>query len=197
MRSAVLSYLGWLAFVGAALILAFSDRVPVIPGYVRPANLFHYFVYAELFYVLVLWPPSIPRSVSVRAPILQVVLMILFVLPFALLCRNVPEIGLRTLFLGQLLVIATASFVAVLFSRGWKIAPWYYLGFWIAAAGIPFAYYLALEFYGASPGFLAVLSPFWAASQLESGSTAWVLCSLLGGGTVALILATYPRMAKT
>ncbi len=206
LQRAIVVYLTWLGFIGGALALILSDFAPIISSYVRPENLFHFLLYSELFFILVLWPLFIPkvlqeerenppasaRSGEVHILLLQVVFLFVLVLPLAFLCQNISNLGLWTFFKGQLQAAVLASFVAALFAlatdRKWRVTPAYYLGLFVSAAGLPFLYYLVLEFAGASLGFLAVLSPFWAASRVEAGSSALVQSLIFGAAATGLLL---------
>ncbi|MBI2900741.1 MAG: hypothetical protein HYY17_11205 [Planctomycetes bacterium] len=133
-----------------------------------------------------------PCQGQVHILMLQVVLLFVFVLPLAFICQNISNLGLWTFFKGQLQVAVLACFVAALFSlaadRKWRAAPAYYLGFFLSCAGLPFLYYLVLEFTGAPLGFLGIFSPFWAASRLDAEPTALIQCAIFGAAAVGLLL---------
>lgn len=196
LQRTILVYLSWLAFVSVGLVAVLADVLPFVPAYVRPDNLFHFLVEAELFFVLVLWPLFIPKILAEETDakanilLLQVVVLFVFVLPLAFLCQSISNLDLWTFFKGQLQVAVLASFIAALFTfaaaKKWKIGPAYYLGFFVLSAGLPFLYYLLYEYANASPGFLAAFSPFWAASRLDA--TVVVQCAVFGAVTVALLL---------
>lgn len=197
----IVVYLAWLGFIGAALGVVLSDAAPAVSAYVRPDNLFHFLLYSELFFVLVVWPLFIPKVLQedreaprseVHVLLLQVVLLFVFVLPLAFVCQTIANLTLWTFFKGQLQVAVFASFVAALYAlgteRNWRLSPYYYLGMFLSAAGLPFLYYLVLEFTGASPGFLAIGSPFWAASRLDESPHALIQCAIFGSAAVGLLL---------
>ncbi|MDP6959788.1 MAG: hypothetical protein QF645_13365, partial [Planctomycetota bacterium] len=60
--------------------------------------------------------------------------------------------------------------------------------FFVVSVGFPFIAFLSWDKYGTSLGFLESLSPFWAASSIEVGSTPLVQSAIYGAATVGLIL---------
>jgi hypothetical protein len=196
LQRTILVYLSWLAFISVGLVTVLADVLPFVPSYVRPENLFFFLVHSELFFVLVLWPLFIPKILSEEPDakanilLLQVVVLFVFVLPLAFLCQSISNLDLWTFFKGQLQVAVLASFVAALFSfahaKRWAISPAYYLGFFVLSAGLPFVSYLLFDFHGSAAGFLAWVSPFWAASRLDTSVI--VQCCVFGAATIGLLL---------
>ncbi len=207
-------YLVWLSFISGALLLALGDVLPFHLAFITPENAFTCLIEAELFFVLVLWPffiprlllpriemPKIPTGVGGEGHLLVLQICVLFVvaMPAGFLCQNLANVGPREFAMGHLLVATAACFVAALWwvgsERGVRPAPWYFLGFFVASALLPFAHYLALEFAGASLGFLSAVSPFWAAGELEQ-STPMVASTIFGVVAVALFGAA-PFLRKS
>ncbi|MBI2931970.1 MAG: hypothetical protein HYY16_09985 [Planctomycetes bacterium] len=183
---AIVLYLLWLGFISAALLCATGNVLPFGLGFISPEDAFTCLIEAELFFVLVIWPffipgllvrkVSIPSGVSGHAHLLVLQVCVLFVvaLPVAFLCQNLADVGARVFFSGHLLVATAACFVAALFGVGAerknRVAPWYFLGFFVASAFVPFVHYVAVEFAGQSLRFLAAVSPFWGAAELDGGA---------------------------
>ncbi len=209
LHQTIVLYLSWLAMITGAMLITLEGWVPFTSIMVNPADSFQYLIYAQLFFVLVLWPNFIPRILaedavrpmekdaspqagSVNVLFLQVVVLSIFMLPVAMICLNLSTLGFWIFFKGQLLVIVMAAFVAALFAAGverkWKMRTLYYCAFFVVSVGFPFAAFLSWDAFGTSLGFLAALSPFWAASHLESGSTPLVQSAIYGAGTVGLLL---------
>ncbi len=209
LHQTIVLYLSWLAVITGAMLIALAGAIPFTSFLITPADTFQYLIYTQLFFVLVIWPGFIPKILaeesarpigdhaplqagSVNVLLLQVVALSLFVLPIAMICMNVSTLDFATFFKGQLLVIVMASFVAALFALGverkWKMRAWYYAAFFVASAGFPFAAFVAWDAFGTSLQFLASLSPFWAASHINSGSTPLVQSAIYGGATIGLLL---------
>jgi hypothetical protein len=100
----------------------------------------------------------------------QIAVMLVVALPLALVGRNLSQIGAGEFFRAQLLVGAIACFVTVLLDRpaGDGIRRWYFLGFFVVSALFPLAAFLSGELGGGGLGFLAAVSPFWAAAQFKT-----------------------------
>jgi hypothetical protein len=197
-------YLVWLSFISGVLLLALGDVVPMRLAFITPESAFTCLIEAELFFVLVIWPFFIPKLLVPRAPMpsiptgvggeghllaLQICVLFVVAMPVGFLCQNLANVSAREFAIGHLLVATAAGFVAALWwagsERGVRMAPWYFLGFFVASAMLPFVHYLAIEHAGASLGFLSAVSPFWAAAELGSGTP--IVASVLFG-TVALAL---------
>jgi hypothetical protein len=186
--------------------------LPFRIGSVRPEDVFTCLIEAELFFVLVVWPFFIHRlvvpKVEIEAPtgvggeahllVLQVVVLFVVALPIAFLCQNLANVGAREFFSGHLLVATAACLVAAIFGMGSerhvKTAPWYFLGFFVLSALVPFLQYLALEYGGGSLRYLSVVSPFWGAAQLD-GDVPLVSSAIFGVAALALFAAS-PFMRK-
>src|SRR5262249_30372937 len=156
-----LLYLTWLGVISSMLILSLADVLPFKVSFVRPDNLFVCMTECQVFFVLLVWPlfiPSItreepdpdPQAGAVHLLLLQISVLLVFALPLALICSNVANVSALTFLRGQALVAALAAFVSVLYAvtmeRKWRVGPWYFLGMFLASAGLPFAAYLARDF---------------------------------------------------
>ena len=209
LHETIVLYLSWLAFITGAMLIALAGDFPFVSLLITPGDSFQYLLYAQLFFVLVMWPKFIPKILaedakhpklqegslqagSVSLLLIQVVVLSVFMLPVAMICLNISTLDFWTFFKGQLLVIVMASFVASLFAVGverkWKMRTWYYFFFFVVSAGFPFLAYFSWDMYGTSLGFLESLSPFWAASTIEVGSTPLIQSAIYGAATVGLIL---------
>lgn len=219
LHETIVLYLTWLAFITGALLIALAGDFPFSSYLISPGDTFQYLLYAQLFFVLVMWPKFIPKILaedskrvipsegslqagSVSLLLIQVVVLSVFMLPVAMICLNISTLGFWTFFKGQLLVVVMASFVAALFAAGierkWSMRAWYYFFFFIVSAGFPFVSYLSWDMYGTSLGFLESLSPFWAASSIEVGSTPLIQSAIYGAATVGLILGpAFLRRSKS
>ncbi len=197
-------YVVWLSFISVVLLAALGNVLPFQAAFVTPENVFTCLIEAELFFVLVIWPFFVPRLLvpKVELPtgvggeahllVLQVCVLFVVAMPIAFLCQNLAQVGAREFFNGHLLVATAACFVAALFGaareRQTRMAPWYFLGFFVLSAMLPFAHYLAVEFAGGSLRFLSAVSPFWGAAQLD-GAMPLVSAGIFGFGAMALFMA--------
>ena len=177
-------YLAWMGLTCGTLLAGIGGMLPFGLGAMGPDAAFLGLIEAELFFVTVVWPFFMPRlllpeataAVRTAGPggephllILQVGVMLVVALPLALVSRNLSQIGAGEFFRAQLLVGSIACFVTVLLDRpaGSRIRNWYFLGFFAASALFPFLGFLAGE-RGQGMGFLAAVSPFWAAAQFKA-----------------------------
>jgi len=177
-------YLAWMGLTCGTLLAGIGGMLPFGLGAMGPDAAFLGLIEAELFFVTVVWPFFMPRlllpeataAVRTAGPggephllILQVGVMLVVALPLALVSRNLSQIGAGEFFRAQLLVGSIACFVTVLLDRpaGSRIRIWYFLGFFAASALFPFLGFLAGE-RGQGMGFLAAVSPFWAAAQFKA-----------------------------
>jgi hypothetical protein len=186
---AVALYLAWVGLTCGVLVAAIQGVLPFRLGAVGPDAVFLALVEAEIFFVTVVWPFFMPRLILPKAGveavrtagpgaephlmILQVGVLLVVALPLALVSQNLSEISVGQFFQGHLQVAALACFVTVLLAvlGEARVRPWYFLGFFTVSALFPFLEFLSAET-GGSPrlGFLAAVSPFWGAAQLQSGA---------------------------
>ncbi|HEU4335231.1 MAG TPA: hypothetical protein VFT32_12110 [Candidatus Eisenbacteria bacterium] len=179
-------YLAWMGLTCAALLAGIGGMLPFGIGSLGPDAAFLGLIEAELFFVTVVWPFFMPKLILPQAAaatkivgpggephllILQVGVMLGVAMPLALVSRNLSQIGTGEFFKAQLLVGAIACFVTALLDRpeARRVRTWYFLGFFALSALAPFVAFLAGEMgAGGGAGFLAAVSPFWAAAQFRS-----------------------------
>ncbi|HTF55952.1 MAG TPA: hypothetical protein VK661_01675 [Planctomycetota bacterium] len=206
-------YLAWTGLTCGALLVAIGGMLPFGLSSMGPDGIFLCLMEVELFFVTVLWPffmprllrPAVEGAIKTAGPgaeshllILQVGVLLVVALPLALVTQDLSQITVGQFFRGHLLVGAIACFVTALVGQlGWaRTRPWYFLAFFTFSALFPFLGFLSGEVGGGSRlEFLAVLSPFWAAAQLQPGaSISWApgaQAAVFGLLAVAL-LATGP-----
>ena len=203
LHKAIPLYLSWLGLLTGALIICLSDSLPFTFTFVEPGNLFATLVQCQVFFVVLVWPFFIPGIVgevagkrdgerSVHMMLLQVAVLSVFAFPLALMCANVSDTDIVSFIRGHALVLALASFVAVLFTvgveRGWRrLGPLYFMGAFGISAGIPFLAFLLGDLAQTDMSVLSTVSPFWGASEIGETSSL-VQAMLYGILAVAMLL---------
>jgi len=204
-------YLAWMGLTCGTLLAGIGGMLPFGLGAIGPEAAFLGLIEAELFFVTVVWPFFMPRlllpeaaaAVRTAGPggephllILQIGVMFVVALPLALVSQNLSQIEAGEFFRAQVLVGAIACFVTVLLDRpaAARIRSWYFLGFFTVSALFPFLGFLSGEVErGQGLGFLAAVSPFWAASQFRSeAALSWapgVQAAIFGVLAMALLVA--------
>lgn len=168
LRKATPLALGWLAWLAGASVLLLSESLPFRLAFVRPETLFGALVQAQLFFVVLLWPISLPAGAP-EAALARVAALLALSLPLLLVGANVSDAGAGILLLSQFLVAAHAAFTAGLYAfAGVRAGPWYYLGAFAASALLPLAAFLSHEFDGPDLSPLAWVSPFWGARGIAA-----------------------------
>jgi hypothetical protein len=206
-QKTVLLYLYWLGFLGAVLVVLLADILPFRPAFVSPENLFLCLIEAELFFVLVIWPPFVTTLLRPEEPgvsrmrcslglLLQACLLLLLALPLALVCGGISHADAGLFLRGHLLVAVLAVFVAALFPLAHRlrrrIQVWYYLGFFLLSAALPFLYFVIRERRQTGPEFLAFFSPFWAALRPDAS----LVLSAIFAAAAAVLIAVIARTGR-
>ena len=204
-------YLAWTGVACGTLLAGIGGMLPFGLGSIGPDAAFVGLIEAELFFVTIVWPFFMPRlilpagagAVRTAGPggeqhllLLQVGILLIVALPLALVGQNLSEIGAGDFLRAQLLVGAIAAFVTLLLDgpSGSRTRSWYFLGCFVASALFPFLGFLSGELgRGTGLGFLAAVSPFWAAAQLRDGAPlSWapgVQAAIFGVLALALVAA--------
>ncbi|MDP6957246.1 MAG: hypothetical protein QF645_00390 [Planctomycetota bacterium] len=106
LHETIVLYLSWLAFITGAMLIALAGDFPFTSLLITPGDSFQYLLYAQLFFVLVMWPKFIPKILaedskrpalqegsfqtgSVSLLLIQVVVLSVFMLPVAMICLNI------------------------------------------------------------------------------------------------------------
>jgi|GEM_PF-2603591 len=208
-RMTVLLGIGAL-FIGAILWLFTSEVVQMNLSFIKPENMYICLVEAELFFILIIWPFFITPTLDENYPVpknkfmhgkvsillLQILLFFILVLPYSLICQNISNVDWVILLKGYVNLLAIALLVTAIFwsafTRKLYIEPWYYFAVIFLSIGLPFLYYIDLEFYDENLLALSVFSPFWGALYIDKniflGET-WLVQSIIFG-TSALIIYT-------
>jgi hypothetical protein len=189
--------LAWVAGLGALVALGLSDRLPLRPSFLEPADVHGAFVGAQAFFLVFAWPffGRLGEG-GVLDRLGRAALLPLLGLPLSLVCANLSGTGPGPLLRGLLLVGALAACVTALRGGETGRSPGYLLGAGVVAAGFPIAAFIVREFGAADWTWLAALSPLWAAVHVGRGPD--LACAgLLALAAVALLWADAPRRAST
>ncbi len=193
---AIVLYLAWLGTLVGALVAMMAEVSPVRLSFIRPDTLFVAFTEAQVFFALLVWPFFVPWLGS-GAPLggaarhlREILVLLAFSFPLALMCANVSSAGAGTILRSQLLVAALAAFAAALGAPGGRgTAPWYVGGILALSAGPPFLHFL-VGVLGRGPdlSFASWVSPFWGAARVAEGASLATAAFFGGGALVAFRL---------
>ncbi len=179
-----------LAFLGGAVVLFLSDALPLRLSFLTPERFHGVFLATAVAFVLWVWPFLGRPGEGGRAERLgRAGLPLLLALPLLLVAANLSAAGPGPLLRGLLLLAALAALVTALpAGKPVDLAASLFL-----SCGLPFVAFVAGEFGGADLGWLAALSPLWAAVEIGRGPD--LACAGLAALAAGILLAAEGRKA--
>lgn len=173
-----------LAFLGGAVVLFLSDALPLRLSPLTPERFHGTFLATAVAFVLWVWPFLGRPGEGSRAERLgRAGLLLLLALPLVLVAANLSAAGPGPLFRGLLLIAALAALVTALpAGKPLDLAASLFL-----AGGLPFVAFVAHEFGAVDLGWLAAISPLWAAVEIGRGPD--LACTGLAAIAAAILLA--------
>jgi hypothetical protein len=205
----IVVYLIWLGLTGLTILLFLAQ--PKFLKFASPEYIYHCLLCAELIFILIIWPMFLDKVLGVKISIqnnavssaakeslkkltmvfMQVVMLFVLAFPLAIICYGVSNGGLFILLKIHIVTFVMALFVVSVFYLNSTIklglTPWYYLFMFLVSAGLPFLYYIGLEYLGKDLIGLSIISPFWAVLYIED-ATRWISQIIIFGSIALLFL---------
>src|SRR6185295_5425704 len=182
-------YLTWIGLLCAAVVLLLADVLPFPVTFATPANFFLCLVQVEVFFALLVWPFFVPARGRQGAQGLQfaayLLVLLVFALPLLLIAANVSSVPTATLLRTQALVAGLGLLAAGFAARLRNAVPGYVAGVFALSTLPPLELFLKHQLGAKSPGAIAWISPFWAASA--DGAPAWALAAVAGAAGIVIL----------
>jgi len=176
-------YLAWMGLLAGLLLLALADPLPWRLTFLTPDRLHGAVVQMQLFLALAVAPFLAAGAVHGAA-------LAALGLPVAAAAASVAGTPWGVVLLAQALLVPPAALALLLHERFPRA---YVAGLLASAAGVPLAAFAAGEFGGASLGWLAFVSPFWALGRPFSAA-AVVHAGLCAAAAGVLLIRTKPAV---
>jgi hypothetical protein len=206
----IIIYLLWLGFVSLIFILFFSLKLE--NGFITPKYIYHCLLEAELFFILILWPCLLIRILEetvledkramkqIKLIFTHIILFFVLALPLVVICEGISRWGIDIALRMHLVVFTYALFVGSVLCLGLRYGietiPWYYLFIFLSSAGVPFFYYIGLEFLEVDLSELSIISPFWCAIYIKDSHHWFWQVVIFGSLTILFFVASFRKKAS-
>lgn len=180
---AVPACLAWLAWLGGMVVLLLTESLPLRLTFVTPAGFHGIFLATALAFLLWVWPfLGKPEEGSLSGRLGRAALLPLLALPLLLMAANLSAAGFATFLRGLLLIASLAALVTALpAAKPGMLGASLFL-----SLGLPFVAFVAGEFGNADLGWLAAISPLWAALEIGRGPD--LACAGIAALAAAILL---------